>query len=104
MEIIAQPIDWTSTDEENLSKFLETETGKRFLPRLLETTPPLLAKGDINSILIRSGEVRGYQEVARNVLALAHSTQQPPEPESSSAYPKLDDDKAWGDGQKINNE
>lgn len=100
MEIIADRLDWASNDEENLAKFLETETGKRFLPKLLESTPMLLAKGDTNEILIRAGEVRGYQDVARNILALAHSAPVT-KPEAASAYPGLENDAAWNDGQKL---
>lgn len=100
MEIIADSLSWTSNDEENLSKFLDTETGKRFLPKLLESTPSLLETGETNGILIRSGIVRGFQEVARTILFLAH-----PSPSvistPASAYPDLENDHAWEDGQKL---
>lgn len=100
MEILAGPLDWTATDEENLSKFLDTESGKRFIPRLLENAPTLFDKGDINAILIRSGEVRGYQIFVREILALAHSNKSDA-PAKVGDYPSLIDDKAWNDGQKI---
>lgn len=100
MEILADRLDWTTVDEENLSKFLDTETGKRFLPRLLESTPPLLAKGEINEILIRTGEVRAYADLARTILSLAHSAPVA-RTDTASAYHPLEDDAAWNDGQTL---
>lgn len=101
MEIVASALDWTTNDEEQLAKFLDTETGKRFLPKLMELVPGLLPSGDVNAILIRSGEVRGYGEVARTILTLAHPPARSAIPESANHYPKLDDDTAWADGQKL---
>lgn len=103
MEISGDKLDWLSTDEENLAKFLDTETGKRFLPKLLESTPALLESGDTNPILIRTGVVRGYQEVARSILMLAHSMPVA-KTETASAYPDLHNDAAWNDGQKLEKE
>lgn len=102
MEIVASALDWTSIDEENLAKFLDSETGKRFLPKLLETTPTLLATGDVNAILVRSGEVRGFQQIVRDILSLAHpqsraSDVTPP----ANDYPPPEDDRHWNDGQKL---
>jgi hypothetical protein len=101
MEISANPLDWTSNDEENLAKFLDTETGKRFIPKLIETAPSLLNRGHVNAILIRSGELRGYQEVVRSILVLAHPAPKPAAPESE--YPLLEDDRHW-EGEKLNPE
>lgn len=101
LEIVASPLDWTSVDEEVLAKFLDTETGKRFLPKLIESVPPLLARGDTNDILIRSGEVRGFQEVARTILLLAHPAPKTSLDQTPSAYPSLTDDSAWDDGHKL---
>jgi hypothetical protein len=101
MEIVASASDWIFTDAERLRAFLETDTGKRFLAKLLERTPRLLPSGDTNSILIRSGEVRGIQIVAEEILALAS----PPPPEDkkviSETHPSLEDDAAWGDGESV---
>jgi hypothetical protein len=100
MEIVAGILDWTLVDEERWAKWLQTETGKRLLPRLAESTPMLLASGDVNAILIRSGEVRGFQAVLSQLLAMSHAT---PEKQTSNsqAYPPLEDDTAWNDGQKL---
>lgn len=100
MEIVANIMDWTTVDEENWAKFLDTDTGKRLIPKLLESTPTLLAGGDINQILIRSGEVRGIQEIARLMLELAHP--QVKVTPVANEYPALDADDAWNDGQRLN--
>lgn len=99
MEISAQPLDWTSIDSDNFAKFLDTETGKRLLPKLADATPMLLDRGDVNQILIRTGEVRGVQTILRELLMLAH----PPAPQQSTNtdYPPLERDELW-DGPKLN--
>ena len=94
-------MDWTSVDEENWAKFLDSETGKRLLPKLLEETPLLLAKGDINEILIRSGEVRGVQTIARTLLDLAHPQQRVTP--VAGEYVPLEADHLWNDGQTLDN-
>ncbi len=101
MEIIAGPLDWTSVDEENLSKFLQTETGKRFIPKLADQVPPILEVGETNALLVRCGKVRGYQDALQNILALAYSQERPKTDNAASAYPALDDDAAWNDGKKL---
>lgn len=99
MEIIANELDWLATDEQNLAAFLDTPTGKRFIPKLFEQSPSLLQNGDTNAILIRNGLVLGFQEVARTILALAH-----PAPkitsETATAYPSLEDDTKF-EGPKL---
>lgn len=99
MEIIAAPSDWLATDSENLARFLETETGKRLLPRLVEHAPALLASGDVNAILIRSGEVRAWTRLAETLLGLAHP--EPPAKPQAPEYPALTDDAAWNDGLRL---
>lgn len=103
MQITNQALDWSSDDEDNLRAFLMTETGKRFLPKLLEGAPTNLTEGDTNKILIRSGIVLGWQKVVQTALSLAFrppvSTVELNQPE---AYPPLDKDEAWNDGNKLN--
>ena len=100
MEILASAGDWIQTDAENLARFLESDTGKRLLPKLAEHCPVLLDKGHINTILIRSGEVRAWTGMIEALLYLAH-----PAPETATTnateYPPLTDDTAWNDGQKL---
>jgi hypothetical protein len=100
MEIHASENEWIHTDSENWAAFLETGTGKRLIPEVVRAFPELLASGDVNAILIRSGEVRAYQRIVDLLLTLAH----PPVVPSFAApneYPRLEDDAAWNDGQKI---
>jgi hypothetical protein len=101
MEIVADRLDWTQFDEEKWNNFLLTETGKRLIPKVLETTPPLLAGGDTNAILIRAGEHRGIQLAISQLISMAHSTPQVKTEVVSDSYPALDDDKKWNDGLKF---
>jgi len=100
MEILAKPTDWIPNDSENLAAFLETETGKRLIPELAKGIPMLREGGEINSILIRSGEVRAWNRMIETLLNLAH-----PEPVTTptpNEYPPLEDDAAWKDGLRLN--
>ena len=101
MEIVANRLDWLSTDEEALAAFLETPTGQRFIPKLLEEAPGLLQKGEINEILIRSGKVLGYQEVAQTILALAHPAPKTGLEPAANSYPPPESDAGW-EGPKLN--
>jgi hypothetical protein len=99
MEILANEGDWTHTDESALASFLETPTGRRLIPALVSTSPGLMACGDVNAILIRSGEVRAFHTIVESILTLAHPpalSQSPGNP-----YPVLEDDAAWNDGQHL---
>lgn len=93
MEITAQPLDWSTIDSDNLSKFLDTDTGRRLVPKLAAAAPPLFDGGDTNKILIRSGELRGCRIVLQEILDLAHPP--PPLPQREDAHPPLEDDKYW---------
>lgn len=95
-------LDWTSDDESNFRAFLGTQTGQRLLPKLLEGTPALLPDGETNSILIRNGEVRGWQESARSLLSLAFRPATASVELDKSEYPSLADDAKWADGEKLN--
>jgi hypothetical protein len=100
MEILARSDDWTPNDSDNLAKFLETDTGKRLIPNLVQHCPALLDKGETNAILIRNGEVRAWNGMIESLFVLAH----PPAPTAApnaTEYPALEDDKAWNDGQKL---
>lgn len=93
-------LPWSTEDEQRWDSFLQSDTGKRLIPKLLEqAVPSLLDKGHVNAILIRSGEVRGVQQVVTALIGLSHSQPQPPKP--SNDYPAPEDDTAWQDGQKL---
>lgn len=99
MEISANPLDWTSVDSDNLAKFLDTETGRRLIPKLAGATPGLFEGGDTNKILIRSGELRGCRIILQEILDLAHPP--PPTPQREDNHPDLLDDSKWT-GPKLN--
>lgn len=99
-EITNEGLPWSTDDEARLNAFLQTETGKRFIPKLAEKSPGLLGGGQTNEILIRNGEMRGFQLALSSLLELTHSPPLPVKSEASS-YPSLDDDKQWDDGQEI---
>lgn len=100
MEILANELDWAQTDAEKWDAFLRTETGKRLIPKLVESAPTLLGTGDTNAILIRTGEFRGFQAAAQQLLTLTRVTPAEAAPVVNE-YPPLEDDKAWDDGQKL---
>ena len=102
MEITNDTPEWTSEDVVNLRNFLKSQSGQRFLSSLTESAPVLLAEGDINQILIRSGEVRGSMSFIRSILALAYPANPPKPSETNTNYPALTDDQAWSDDQKLN--
>lgn len=95
MEIIAGKMDWLATDEQNLAAFLETPTGQRFIPKLLEDAPMLLEQGDTNQLLIRSGLVLGYQKVAQTILMLAHPPAKMNQEAAVVDLPPLENDALW---------
>jgi len=100
IEVSADTADWNSDDTIVFRNFLtQTPTGKKLLPKVLESTPPLFSEGDTNKICIRNGEVRGVQIIARALLHLAFP---PPAPVvRDDNYPDPTDDTRW-DGEKIN--
>ena len=101
MEITNAAPEWDEVEDRELWKqFLDTRTGKRLFPKVLEGCPSLLPGGGVNEILIRSGEVRGFQHVLQSLLSLA-VIEPPIENQSASGYPALDDDDKWADGQKV---
>jgi hypothetical protein len=102
MEITTETPEWTSEDVVNLRTFLKSQSGTRFLSSLAETAPVLFDEGDINKILIRSGEVRGSMAFLRSIMALAYPANPPKMSETNINYPELTNDKAWDDSQKLN--
>lgn len=95
MEIEAGQLDWIATDEQALANFLDTPTGRRFIPKLLEQAPTPLESGETNAVLIRSGKVLGYSEVVKLILALSHSPPKLVSNPTHDNYPPLEKDTAW---------
>lgn len=84
--------EWTSDDAIALRNFLESVSGQRALIHLAEGCPELLGCGDINSILIRSGEVKGWSAVLKLFLSLTVEVPQTLPERKSDTHPDLDDD------------
>jgi hypothetical protein len=99
MEITLDEITWHSDDRLALANFLSGPTGVKFLPKLAELAPTLLAEGETNKVLIRAGTLLGTQEVIRNILTLARP--EPAAPQTVESLPDLLDDSKW-DGEKLN--
>lgn len=99
MEIVKQ-VEWDSLDFFALKTFLATRAGLRLIPRICESIPALLGKGESNEILIRSGELRGFQLAIQTLLSLAEPPPKEAPPERT-AYPPLDADDQWNDGQSL---
>lgn len=98
---------WQSIDATNLRDFLKTETGRKLLGAIALEEPQLLAKGDVNEILVRSGEVRQHKHLLNYLLALTgegfelEGGDKNPVPENISPnYPPPEDDRFW-DGDKL---
>lgn len=102
MEITNTALEWTSENVEIWRQFLNTPTGQRLIPKMLEATPGLLPNGDTNSILIRSGEVRGVQLAANTLLDMTRIAPEAPV-ETQTDYPDLTDDSKWP-GEKLKEE
>lgn len=99
MEIQADSLDWAINDEQNWASFLNSETGRRFLPRLLESVPALIEGGDTNAILIRTGVVRGFQLCVQELSRMSQTSK--PVVLAEDTHPALEDDAAWADGQTL---
>jgi len=99
MEITNEFLAWSSDDEAKWNNFLNSETGRRLIPKLAESAPALLDGGHANKTLVRNGELRGFQIALRELINLSHA--QPLPPQHISPYPALEDDKSWSDGEKL---
>lgn len=92
---------WTSEDVALLRAFLETRCGEKIIPMLAQSAPTLFDGGEINRLLVRSGELRGYQSALREINFLAYP---PPAPaKEPNAYPDLfsTSESDWPDTDKL---
>lgn len=100
MQIATDGLEFDSDDRSKWKNFLSTRAGLRLIPKCAEHAPQLLGKGESNEILIRSGELRGFQIAIQSLLSLA----EPPAPDAPperTAWPDLMDDSAWNDGNSL---
>lgn len=93
--------EWDVIEDRDLwFQFLRTRTGQRLFAAALENQPPLLGKGDVNEILIRSGEVRGWSACITTLISLSIPETNLTEAAPVESYPELTDDAAWDDKKK----
>lgn len=101
MEISTGPVEWdVAEDRDMLIQFLKTRTGTRLLPKIVESCPTLMASGETNSIMIRNGEVIGFQKAIQALVSLTMA-EPPPDTVKAGGLPDLEDDAAWNDGKKL---
>lgn len=91
-------IPWESSDAAALKQFFESKSGQRALMHLSDLIPSLLDGSDVNKTLVTSGEVKGWNNALRALLNL--TIEQPAPVKVPEAYPSLDDESQWEDGQK----
>jgi len=100
MEITNDVTPWGSENIAVFNQFLQTHTGRKLLPKLMESIPVLLESGETNDILIRTGKVSAWGDALRSLIAL--SAPPPAEPDTSvhnRNYPDPTDDRQWDDGK-----
>lgn len=99
-------IEWTSDDATQLRNFIESVTGKRWLEALAFYAPELLDGSAPNKALVAMGESKGYSSAIFRTLQL---TKEDPNakalpPNASPNYASLDDDEAWKEIDKSEND
>lgn len=95
-------VEWDlAEDRQNLAQFLQTRTGQRLIPKIVDSAPVLLGSGDTNAILIRNGEARGFSACINALLSLSVAEPAPAVGTDAATYPPLDDDARWADGKNL---
>lgn len=87
--------EWNSDDAKNLRNFLGTQTGERLMVHLGQSVPELLGGGDVNAILIRSGEVKGGSALLVHFVSLTSQIPDSVITPKKDNHPDLDDDSAF---------
>jgi hypothetical protein len=102
MQITNASLEWSPEDCQIWERFLRTQTGSRLLPKLAEiAAPKLLRGGETNDILIRNGELLGFNAAIQTLLDLQIPEKK--EEPSTGNYVSLEDDSKWPEdlGPKI---
>lgn len=95
-DILTGTPDWDDVaDRDALRVFLRSRTGQRLFSKALDSQPGLLAGGNTNDILIRSGEVRGWAAAISTLISLSATEPKPDDNAPPENYPSLTDDEAW---------
>lgn len=96
MDITTGTPEWDEVvDRDAWRTFLRSTAGQRLFAKALDSQPGLLASGDVNAILIRSGEVRGWSAVISTLISLSSIESKPTDTAAPENYPDLTDDDAW---------
>jgi hypothetical protein len=92
-----KPLQWDSAEAGILQTFLDSPTGQKVLTILHGRIPGLLEKGDVNEILIRSGQVAGAQMIFDSLVSLVveRPIEAQSQPKTEESYPDLDNEDAW---------
>jgi len=91
---------WDSDDSRVLRLFLESDSGKRALAWLKYWRPELLDGSHQIKTLVRSGQVKGYDDAVDNLNSLVRENPIPDDGTPQSIeYPSLDDDSKWTDSE-----
>jgi len=90
-EIVVQPFV-----REAAAEFFGSEAGRTLLEALSALRPDILGKGPIDQVALRSAEVKGYEDVFRNLRSILFPAKFSETPAAAENYPSLDDDSKWG--------
>jgi hypothetical protein len=85
--------EWESDDAIALRSFILSDTGRKAFQRVSEACPELLDGSDVNTTLVRSGEVKGFTSALEILFSLVHI--KPADETVPPNYPDLDNDAAW---------
>jgi len=86
---------WDSVDSKNLFDFLNGETGKRLVAKLLFDRPHY---GDRLDRLVDSGTIEGYQDALENLFSYCELVK--PTQTLEDNYPDIDIDHLWPESPK----
>lgn len=89
----ASELLFTPDDILSWATFLNSQAGRRLIPKAAESAPRLLAKGDTNEVLINHGAVLGFSAAIQALLDLAVAPQA--DPKSVDLFPNLEDNSQW---------
>lgn len=99
MQILREPPLWNADAAGLLKDFLESTVGQVFLANLAAGRPDFLPNADLNATALRACEIAGYEKCVSNLLHLTEAPKELTET-ASSAYPPIDDEENWRDGDK----
>ncbi len=90
--------EWESHDASALQAFLESPTGRKVIPLLIDGRPSLEAFGSMaaETVALQARVVQGYEMALVNLSRLIAQPEKAIQPEDT--YPPLEDDSKWPKG------